>query len=112
MSIERIKLGEERVRRITLKPGTYSDGTGHVIVSDREFQIDAVEVYHYQYRHSMQGTLGWTVDRYNWESVDELRKSEPPAPPVETLPEPEPISWWRRLFGLGPKLPTARVVER
>ncbi len=133
-NIERLRRGTTRTRNVRMKPGKYHDGNDHIIVADMPFTIDVEERFDYLHSISMQGEIDWHVQRYIWPTMKPVdrkleyaqRRAEyqaryakryPSAAPVPEEPahepEPEPrVSWWRRLLGLGPKLPVARVVER
>lgn len=103
---ERIRLGTERRRRETRRPGQYVDGDT-VINASVEFTVEVVEHYHFKWPLIRDGAIDWWPKSTDWTTmqVDGSMRLPPPEP----VPK---IPWWRRLFGLGPRLPKMKVVSQ
>lgn len=71
--------------------------------------MECTETFQYKYPASKQEPM-WVLTSYHFGTA----RADNPNPPKPKPPEPEklaPIPWYRRWFGLGPKIPQARVVS-
>ena len=73
--------------------------------------IQVTEKFDYEYPLSQSGKLAWRLSSWDFSTA----RADHPNPPKMKSPEPEPelapVPWYRRWFGMGPKIPQARVVS-
>lgn len=92
------KYGDQRRIRIKLRVGQTKFAGGTIII-ERPSTIEVTQVWTKNER-SWEDDY-WRITHYHLDTIQEV-ESEKRAPRVP---------WWRRLFGLGPELPEAKVIE-
>lgn len=93
------KYGDERRTRVNLSIGQTRTTSG-TIVTERPSTIEVTQVWTKNERTWEDDY--WKITHYHLDTIQETKPEE----------KPPKIPWWRRLFGLGPKLPEAKVMER
>lgn len=69
----------------------------------KECWVQVTEIYRHEYPDSKSGRKDWFLQSWHFETATDVDPE--PQPPEGHRPP-----WYRRWFGLGPKIPTARVV--
>lgn len=98
MSATYMKYGEKRRARVSVEPGELLVADGTIVITESG-TIETDQVW-----------TKYTTRADGWAHVAYIPGSWQPHPPKP--PKPVRPPWYKRWFGLGPKVPTARVVKR